>query len=102
MQLVGNVRVQATPVARKTSWQLEAMENRLHNVGNHFPMKGKGKDHRCIVCKRKRDQWIKSNSDCNPKDCPFLFHCQKQHFVAVDVNPRTLFTLKALLSPPLY
>ena len=56
MQLVGNVRVQATPVARKTSWQLEAVENRLHNVGNHFPMKGKGKDHRCIVCKRKRDQ----------------------------------------------
>ena len=28
--------------------------NRLVNVGEYFPEKGKGKDHHCVVCDEKR------------------------------------------------
>ncbi|XP_065057630.1 piggyBac transposable element-derived protein 4-like [Rhopilema esculentum] len=67
IQLVGNVRAKGKGRKRKRTEE----DKRLQNVGAHLPKKGQGKDHRCLVCKRKRQNWIKQNPDADPKNCPF-------------------------------
>ena len=70
MQLIGNTRVSGNARGRKRQSGANEMEMRLQNVGIHFPAKGEGKDHTCIVCREKRKQWLRANPDKNPKDCP--------------------------------
>lgn len=69
MQLIGNVRAVKT-CGRKRQCQMDQMDNRLLNVGVHFPAKGQGRDHTCIVCRQKRKQWLRANPGADPKDCP--------------------------------
>lgn len=48
-ELVGVTRApQKTPGRKRRH-----VEDRLINVGRHFPEKGEGKDHRCVVCLEK-------------------------------------------------
>ena len=49
MGLVGETRaLQKTPGRKRRH-----VEDRLLNVGRHFPEKGEGKDQRCLVCLEK-------------------------------------------------
>ena len=43
--------------------------NRLVNVGEHLPEKGKGKDHHCIVCGETRKRWLDANPNKDPINC---------------------------------
>jgi len=54
LQLIGNVRVSDNGRrGRKRRSNVEEEESRLKDVGIHLPQKGEGKDHRCIVCRKK-------------------------------------------------
>lgn len=67
VQLVGNFPQQHKSTAsnkRKRSADTPVPE-RLSNVGIHFPFKGEGKNHRCVVCERKHFSSKKANPD-NP------------------------------------
>ena len=71
IELVGNVRVKANARGRKRRSHIEQDEARLANVGVHLPKRGEGKDHRCVVCRKKRAQWFSINPEADPKECPF-------------------------------
>ena len=50
MELVGQTRApQKTPGCKRRH-----VEDQLLNDGRHFPEKGVGKDHHCVVCLEKR------------------------------------------------
>ena len=74
-QLIGNVRAPRGSVGRKRTRQERQDDkydnNRLVDVGQHFPTKGVGKDHTCLVCRVKKKKWIDANPDLDPEDCPF-------------------------------
>ena len=70
MQLIGEVRANKKAGGRKRQCQMDTMENRLLNVGVHFPANGEGKDHTCIVCREKRKLWIRSHPQSSQRDCP--------------------------------
>ena len=70
IQLIGNVRTNPNARGRKRQRETDISSCRLQNVGKHMPVKGKGKDHTCIVCRRKRKHWIENNPGHDPKDCP--------------------------------
>ena len=50
---------------------IEQDEARLANVGVHLPKRGEGKDHRCVVCRKRHAHWFSMNPKANPKECPF-------------------------------
>lgn len=67
VQLVGNFPQQSKSTAsnkrrRSADTPLPA---RLTNVGSHFPFKGQGRDHRCVVCERKHFSSMKTSPE-NP------------------------------------
>ena len=43
--------------------------SRLVNVGEHFPAKGEGKDHSCVVWGEMRKQCLSANPNEDPKNC---------------------------------
>ena len=72
LQLIANVRVSDNGRrGRKRRSNVEEEESRLKDVGIHLPQKGEGKDHRCIVCRKKRTVWTNVNPDKDLKNCPF-------------------------------
>ena len=80
VQLVGNFPQQHKSTAsnnRKRSADTPVPE-RLSNVGIHFPFKGEGKNHRCVVCERKHFSSKKANPD-NPSQVQ-LVQCLPVHW----------------------
>lgn len=54
IQLVGNFpQTHSSPSASKRRRSGEEIPGRLHEVGEHFPVKGKGTNHCCAVCEKK-------------------------------------------------
>ena len=71
LQLIGNVRSGGKGSGRKRRSSVEEEKRRLANVGVHLPQKGEGKDHRCIVCRKKRAVWIDAYPEKDVKECPY-------------------------------
>ena len=73
-QLIGEVRGPRRSAGRKRTREERSNDkfdpNRLVNVGEHFPEKGEGKDHHCVVCGEKRKCWLDANPNEDPKNCP--------------------------------
>ena len=54
IQLVGNFpQTHSNLSASKRRRSGEEIPRRLHEVGEHFPVKGEGRNHRCAVCEKK-------------------------------------------------
>ena len=54
IQLVGNFpQTHSSLSASKRRRSGEEIPGRLHEVGEHFPVKGEGTNHRCAVCEKK-------------------------------------------------
>lgn len=71
MALVGNTRApQKTPGRKRRH-----VEDRLLNVGRHFPEKGEGKNHRCVVCLEKRRRLRRGDGDNVPNAAKTTFKC---------------------------
>ena len=84
LALVRHTRVANCGKGRKRRSTAEVKERRLANVGIHLPQKGEGKEHRCVVCRKKRAFRITANSDRDVKECPYTL--SKKHFAALGVS----------------
>ena len=85
LALVGNTRVVNCGKGRKRRSTAEVEERRLANVGIHLPQKGEGKEHRCVVCRKKRAFWITTNPDRDVKECPYTL--SKTTFCCIGCEP---------------
>ena len=55
---------------------------RMFGVGEHIVCRGTGNDHRCAVCLKKQQEFLRGNRGVSKKDCPFkdrktTFKCLK-------------------------
>ena len=66
LQLIGPWRTNRARPGRKRKESPFRLE-----VGNHFPMKGEGKDHTCEVCREKRRRYISCNPSTPVRDVPY-------------------------------
>lgn len=74
MELVGQTRAPLKTPGRKR----RPVEDRLLNVGHHFPEKGVGKDHRCVVCLEKRRRLMQGGDGGNvPNAAKTTFKCSE-------------------------
>ena len=72
--LIGQVRAPRKSGRKRTRQEIVEDKfdwNRLLNVGNHFPGKGEGTDHTCVVCREKRKRWLTANKGKDKRECPF-------------------------------
>lgn len=66
LQLVGNFPQDRKKEASNKRRSVDApVPARLMNVGTHFPVRGEGTNHRCVVCERKHFASMKTSPD-NP------------------------------------
>ena len=74
MELLGVTRApQKTPGCKRRH-----IDDRLLNVGRHFPEKGEGKNHRCTVCLEKRHRLIHGGDGSNvPHAAKTTFKCSE-------------------------
>jgi len=71
MALVGNTKApQMTPGHKRRH-----VEDRLLNVGHHFPNKGEGKNHLCVVCLEKRRPLQRGPGGNVPNAAKIIFKC---------------------------
>ena len=85
LALVGHTRVVNCGKGRKRRSTAEVEERRLAKVGSHLPQKGEGKEHRCVVCRKKRAFWITANPDRDVKECPYTLF--KTTFCCIGCEP---------------
>ena len=43
----------------------------MDGVGEHMVCRGDGNDHRCAVCLKKQQEFMRMNRGVSKKDCPF-------------------------------